>query len=130
MRIFKNKPFARFARKSDISDVELIRTVNDANRGLIDADLGGGVIKLRVARKGSGKSGGFRVLLLFRFRELAIFVHGFAKSDLANIRSDELAALKKLASQMLPYNDQELAAAVASGTLVEVKPDGHNEAVS
>jgi hypothetical protein len=95
MRIFKNKPFARFARKNEIDDEELCKAVDGADRGLIDADLGGGVIKQRVARSGAGKSGGFRTLIVFRLRELAVFVHGFAKSEVANIRPDELSALKK-----------------------------------
>jgi hypothetical protein len=97
---------------------------------LIDADLGGGVIKQRVARRGVGKSGGFRAMILIRFGELAIFVHGFAKSELDNIRPDEVSALKKLASEILAYRKDALERAVQSGTLMEVKCDGKREAVS
>ncbi|MGH9599863.1 MAG: type II toxin-antitoxin system RelE/ParE family toxin [Terracidiphilus sp.] len=100
LRVFKNKSFARFVRKNEILDLELCAAVREANRGLIGADLGGGVIKQRIARRGSGKSGGFRTLIVFRLRELAIFVHGFAKNEVENIRADELAALKKLAAEM------------------------------
>ena len=130
MRVFKNKPFARFARKNEISDEELCNTVDGADRGLIDADLGGGVIKQRVARRGAGKSGGFRTILVFRVRELAIFVHGFAKSEVENIRPDELSALKKLAFEMLAYRGDALEKAIASGALMEVKCDGKSEALS
>lgn len=129
-RIFKNKPFARFARKNGIADSDLCKAIEDANSGLIGADLGAGVIKQRLARKGSGKSGGFRTLIFFRARERAIFVHGFAKNELENIRPDELTALKKLASTMLAYRIEEIEMAVASGTLTEVKCDGKSEAVS
>ena len=124
MRIFKNKPFARFARKNEIEDEGLCKAVNDADRGLIDADLGGGVIKQRVARRGAGKSGGFRAVIVFRVRELAIFVHGFAKSEVENIRPDELFALKKLASEILAYSQNAIEQAVQEGTLMEVKCDG------
>ncbi len=130
MRVLKNKPFARFARKNEISDEELCNTVDDADRGLIDANLGGGVIKQRVARRGAGKSGGFRTILVFRVRELAVFVHGFAKSEMENIRPEELSALRKLASEMLAYRGEVLDKAVASGTLTEVKCDGKSKAVS
>ena len=130
MRVFKNKSFARFARKNDISDADLCKAIQDADRGLIGADLGGGVIKQRLARRGSGKSGGFRSLIIFRARERAIFVHGFAKNDVENIRPDELAALKKLAAEMLAYRREELESAIASGTIKEVKCDGKSEAVS
>jgi hypothetical protein len=130
MRVFKNKPFARFARKSGISDADLCKAIQDADRGLIGADLGGGVIKQRLARRGSGKSGGFRAMIFFRARERAIFVHGFAKNDMENIRPDELTALKKLAAEMLAYRREELESAIASGTIMEVKCDGKSEAVS
>jgi hypothetical protein len=130
MRVFKNKPFARFARKNDISDADLCKAIQDVDRGLIGADLGGGVIKQRLARRGSGKSGGFRVLIIFRARKRAIYVHGFAKNDVENIRPDELAALKKLAAEMLAYRKEELVNAIASGTIMEVKCNGNSEAVS
>lgn len=130
MRVFKNKPFARFARKNEIDDEELCKAVDGAHRGLIDADLGGGVIKQRVARRGAGKSGGFRAVIVFRVGELAVFVHGFAKSEVENIRPDELSALKKLASEILAYPQNALEKAVQSGALMEVKCDGKREAVS
>jgi hypothetical protein len=130
MRVFKNKPFARFARKNEIAEAELCAAIQDANRGLIDADLGGGVIKQRIARKGAGKSGGFRTIIVFRSGALAIFVHGFAKSEVENIRPDELLALKKLASEILAYGGNGIEKAITSGTLMEVNCDGKHEAVS
>ncbi|MCD2453413.1 type II toxin-antitoxin system RelE/ParE family toxin [Methylicorpusculum oleiharenae] len=120
MRIFKNKAFTRFAKKSGIDDSSLCKAVSDAERGLLDADLGGGVIKQRVARSGGGKSGGFRTLILFRIGSLAFFVHGFAKNEQANIDDDELVALRKLAAVMLEYDDAALNCALANKTLIEV----------
>lgn len=129
-RVFKNKPFSRFARRNAISNLELCAAVRDADRGLVGADLGGGVIKQRLARRGSGKSGGFRVLIIFRVRNLAIFVHGFAKNEVENIRPDELIALKKLATEMFAYGAKDFERATASGALVEVRCDGKSKAVS
>lgn len=123
MRIFKNKPFARFARKARLSDATLRAAIGSASRGLIDADLGGGVIKQRIARAGGGKSGGFRTIILFRIGARAFFVHGFAKNEADNIRDDELAAFKLLAAELLAYDDAALANAVAAGILTEVKDD-------
>ena len=120
MRIFKNKAFVRFARKSAISDTMLCQAIRDADRGLIGANLGGGVIKQRIGRSGEGKSGGFRTLIVFRTRERAFFVHGFPKNERDNIGTDELAALKKLASVLLAYDDKAIARVLASGTLIEV----------
>jgi hypothetical protein len=123
VRIFKNKPFARFARKARLTDADLCEAVSEIERGLVDADLGGGVIKQRIARKGGGKSGGFRALILLRLGECAFFVHGFAKKDRDNIQEDELVALKKLAGELLNYDEAALAAAIAAGVLTEVTCD-------
>ena len=71
MRVFKNAWFERFARKQDISDKAIVQAMERAEQGLIDADLGGGVIKQRVARPGQGKSGGFRTVVLYRTAERA-----------------------------------------------------------
>ena len=124
MRIFKNKPFARFARKARITDAALCAAIDRASGGLIDADLGGGVVKQRIARAGAGKSGGFRTIILFRAGERAFFVHGFAKNEQDNIRDDELAAFKMLAAQMMAYDDTAIAKAMANATLTEVMCDG------
>src|SRR5436309_3198462 len=113
----------RFADKRGISEVALCRAVVDAERGLVAADLGGGVIKQRIARPGQGKSGGFRTLIVFRTGKRAIFVHGFAKNEKDNIGRDELVALKKLAAELLTYDDNTLAQVLASGVLVEVNCD-------
>jgi len=120
VRIFRNKPFTRFARRARITDAELREAVANIERGFIDADLGGGVIKQRIARKGGGRSGGFRALALLRAGERVFFVHGFAKSDRDNIREDELIALKRLATELLNYDDIALAKAIAAGVLMEV----------
>ena len=124
MRVFKNKPFARFARKARITDAVLCSAIADATRGLIDADLGGGVVKQRVARQGAGKSGGFRTIILFRIHDRAFFVHGFAKNEQDNIRDDELAAFKMLAAEMMAYDDEAIAKSIGNGILTEVMCNG------
>ena len=123
MRTFKTRVFTRFAEKAGIGEAALCRAVRDAGRGLVAADLGGGVIKQRIPRPGQGKSGGFRTLIVFKAGSRAIFVHGFAKNELDNIEKNELVALKKLAAELLGYDDKTLARAVASGALVEVDCD-------
>lgn len=130
MRIFRNKPFTRFAKKAGLDDATLCKAVDDAERGLIDAKLAAGVIKQRLARRGKGKSGGFRTVILYKAHALAFFVHGFAKKDQDNIEDNELAALKLLASQMLSYDDHAIASAVESGTLIEVRRHEKDKAVS
>ncbi len=121
LRIFRTKAFSRFALSEAISDADLREAVQRAESGLIDADLGGGVIKQRIARQGGGKSGGFRTIVLHRRGSLAFFVHGFAKSDQDNIDPDELKGFRKLAGVTLALTDEKLAIALAKGAIVEVR---------
>lgn len=109
MQTFKTKSFARFAARARLEDVELCEAVRRIGGGLIDADLGGGVIKQRIARKGGGRSGGFRTIVLFRPGELAFFVYGFAKRDRDNLRRNELEAFRMLADEMLGMTQAGLA---------------------
>ena len=121
MRLFKSKAFGRFARSQDISDEDLCEAIERAEKGLIDANLGGYVIKQRIARDGEGKSGSFRSIIFFKSGDKAIFVHGFEKSAKANIARNELKEYKAAAKIILKYSDEQMNTAVASGAYVEVK---------
>lgn len=123
MRIFKNAWFHRFARKERIEDSALQEAIERAEKGLIDADLGGSVIKQRVARPGQGKSGGFRTVILYRYGERAFFVYGFAKSDLDNITADEERLYKKAAKHVLELSDEQLETLLKKGLFSEVEAD-------
>ncbi|MGJ5179782.1 type II toxin-antitoxin system RelE/ParE family toxin [Bradyrhizobium oligotrophicum] len=127
MRIFKVRVFARLARRAGISDASLVQAVADAERGLIEADLGGGVIKQRVARPGAGKSGGYRVLLAYRTKTMSIFLHVFAKSDIGNIGVDELRTLRDIARYWLQASSKTIDGAVADGNLLEMEREGGKE---
>jgi hypothetical protein len=124
VRVFKTKWFVRFARKERIADRTLWGAVDRADRGLIDADLGGGVIKQRVARSGQGKSGGFRTIVVYRTKTRAIFVFGFAKSGKADLEPDELEGYRELAKVYLAKSESDMDSYVARGALTEVMKDG------
>ncbi|MGQ0674584.1 MAG: type II toxin-antitoxin system RelE/ParE family toxin [Rhodospirillales bacterium] len=124
MRVFLTKPFQRFAAREDIDDVVLCAAALRIRADLADADLGGGVIKQRVMRKGQGKSGGYRVVVLFRRGSNAFFVYGFAKSDRDDIRPDELKAFRGLANHVLAMDGAALSAATGSGALKEIECHG------
>lgn len=125
--VYKNKAFARFARKARITDAELWRAAQLVNEGLIDADLGGGVVKQRIARAGQGKSGGSRSIILFKRNERAVYVYGFEKKDLASIRSNELEAFRELAAVVLGYTEAEMAKFVQDQIFFRVeKPEGEH----
>jgi hypothetical protein len=122
MRVFKTKAFLRFSRKEGLSDEALLAAVAAAEVKP-DADLGGGLIKQRVARPGQGKSGGYRTIIVFRRGRRAFFVFGFAKSDRSNISIVEEQALRRLAAALLSTTDDELGFLLERGEIVEVRSD-------
>lgn len=90
-------------------------------------DLGGGVIKQRIARAGHGKSGGYRTIIFFRRSELAVFAYGFAKSERENIDSDEEKQFKEAAHHVLRLAEKQIAELTKNGDFVEVK--GHEQEI-
>lgn len=127
MRVFKTRAFMRFARRERIADEALCEAIIRAKRGLIDADLGGGVIKQGVARPGQGRSSGFRTLIAFKAAGCSVFIFGFAKSDLDNIGDRELEDLRKAVKVYMGLNEDDIDAAVAEKRLLEV--ECHDEEV-
>lgn len=123
MRVFSSKWFQRFAAKERISNAALLDAVVRADKGQIDADLGGEVIKQRIARLGHGKSKGYRVIILFRRSERAFLIYGFPKSQRSNIEDDEQRQFKEAARHVLALTEKQLAALLKRGDFVEVKAD-------
>ena len=121
MRIFKTKWVARFVRRERINDASLKEAIERAERGIIDADLGSGLIKQRVARPGQGRSGGYRMIVAYRTEERAFFLYGFAKNERENIDDDELQTLRDLAADLLTQGDSALDEAVSNGKLQEIE---------
>jgi hypothetical protein len=123
MQVFKSKWFQKWAASEGLDDRALLAAVEEMESGLIDARLGGHVIKKRVALPGRGKRGGSRTLVVYQQADKAFFVYGFAKNERANISDKELKALKLLATELLSYTKPALAKAVKAGELIEVYED-------
>jgi hypothetical protein len=111
--VYLSKEFARLARRSDLADAALLEAVGRADAGTVDADLGAGLIKQRVARPGKGRSGGFRTILAYRRGERAIFLHMFAKSQQANLSAVELELYQDLARVFDALTEHQLDALVS-----------------
>ena len=127
MRVFVTRVFARFARKERLDDGRLREAITRAEQGVVDADLGSGLIKQRVARAGQGKRGGYRTVIAYRAARRSVFLYGFAKSERENIAERELDDLKKLATHFLSYNDEQIAKALSETELREVRCDDQEE---
>lgn len=124
MDVYKTREFARWARKQDLRDAALCQAVQEMANDLYEADLGGNLLKKRIARPGQGKSGGFRTLVAAKRGKLYFFLYGFAKNERSNIDKDEEAALKKLASTLLGLQLPALSRALKADELIEVHCDG------
>jgi hypothetical protein len=121
MRIFKAKWFTKFAEKADIKDADLKAAAEAIDRGESSADdLGGNVFKLRFARPGEGKRGGYRFILFFRQGERLFFEYAYPKSTLANISDKDLAQYKRNAKTTLSLTDKQLEEALKDGEFKEV----------
>ena len=127
MRLFKTKWFMRYARQERLEDHSLCDAIGRAERGLVDADLGGGIIKQRVARTGQGRSGGYRILIAYRSGKRAVFLYGFAKNERDNIEADELETLKEIGAAWLEAKKERLEYAIKEGILREVSYDSKNK---
>ncbi len=118
--IYKTRHFSRWARKAALSDEALCRAVSEIRQGLVDADLGNGIIKKRIALPGHGKRGSTRTLLATNRNDRWIFIYGFEKNERANVSQNELEALKLLANDLLAVTDSQISEAVKKGFILEV----------
>ncbi|MFC4655666.1 type II toxin-antitoxin system RelE/ParE family toxin [Rheinheimera marina] len=123
MQTYKSKWFSKWAEQEGLTDCDLYNAVQEITAGLMDADLGGHVIKKRVGLRRQGKRGGARTLLAVKHGDKAFFIFGFAKSQQDNISRKELNALKLLAKNLLAYTAVALNRAIQAGELIEVKID-------
>lgn len=118
--ILKRKDFARWQMGEKLPDVALCKAVKEMEQGLIDANLGGFLYKKRVARPDAGKSGGYRTLISAKIGNRYVFLHGFSKSEKANVTENEKKALQFAGKVFLELSGMALSQALTSGVLVEV----------
>lgn len=119
-RVYRTRTFTRWMRKVGLSDKALLAAVEEMAKGLIDANLGGNLVKKRIALPGQGKSGGARTIVATKMLDRWFFVYGFAKNERDNIEADELKAFQELAKEYLMLNGKQLELAIAHGKLAEV----------
>ncbi len=119
-RRLKTKSFNRWALRTGLGDTALLTAVQEIAQGLIDGELGGGVLKKRVGFPGRGKSGGARVLLATNSDDRWFFMFGFLKSERASISPRELVGLRELARDLLELNERQIDAQTKSGALEEI----------
>ena len=119
-RVFRTRTFTRCMRKAGLNDEALRVAVTEMAQGLIDADLGGDIVKKRVALPGQGKRGGTRTIVATKMTNRWFFLYGFAKNERGNIDNNELKIFQEVARELLGFNDRQIADALSAGELVEI----------
>jgi hypothetical protein len=127
VRIFKYRWFHRFANKEGITDKELKEVVKQLEKGQFYADLGGGVYKMRLARPNEGKSGGYRIIVIFKSEFRTFFTYCFPKSKRDNIEDDELKVYKKQAKENLALTEEQINQWLKAQTLIEIEQEEEDE---
>ena len=123
MKVYKTRPFAKWADNEGVSNHDLLNVIDEMLQGQVEASLGGHLYKKRLALKGGGKRGGARVILAFVASDRSFFIYGFSKNESENISTKELAALKGVAKQLLSYSEHGIKIAIKTGELYEVISD-------
>ena len=122
-QVFVTKTFARWMRKSQVTDLDILGATEEMVQGLIDANLGGHLVKKRVALRGRGKSAGARTIVATKFEQRWIFLFGFEKNERSNMDANELKVLQELAASLLDLDPQAIASAVSAGQLFQLQGD-------
>ena len=120
LQVLATKSFSRWMRKNKIAHQELFSAAAEMAQGLIDADLGGHVVKKRVALGGRGKRSGARTIVATNFGNKWIYIFGFEKNERGNIDASELKALQELAKTLLELNIDKTSVAILHGELIDL----------
>lgn len=120
MKRLKTRHFNKWARKSNITDSDLLKASLELERGTYSANLGGNVFKIRIARESQGKSSGYRTILAYSKNSRVVFIYGFAKNERDNISKSELEAFKKLSDDYLSLNPTRIEQAEQAGILISL----------
>ncbi len=99
MKAYLPKSFQREAKSEGVSDEDCQEAIQRAESGLIDADLGGGLIKQRIPRGNQGAARGSRAVVFYKRGKVAVFLHIFPKSRKANLTKSELAMYLRAAQE-------------------------------
>lgn len=120
MKIYKNKLFHQWTKKEALCDTTLLEIIDEMEKGIFDANLGGYIYKKRIAIRGKGKSSSLRTIIAYKTKDTAIFIYGYAKNAKENVTVQEELALKKLAKLYFSLSNDEINIAVNKRELVEV----------
>jgi hypothetical protein len=113
----------KWMRREHVTGAMLLQAIRNLEEGLSTTNLGSSLFKVRVARKGQGKSGGYRTLIVYRQGDRAIVIYGFKKSDVDNIADDELTFFRELAATLLALAAEQIEIAIENEELYKIEEE-------
>ncbi|MGR3176950.1 MAG: type II toxin-antitoxin system RelE/ParE family toxin [Candidatus Anammoxibacter sp.] len=119
----KTKWFRKWAKKAKLSNSDLTDAIENIQNGLRTAKLGANLFKVRVARSSQGKVGSYRIMVVYKENDRAIFLYGFGKNEKENIDIRELTALKTLGKDLLSLKLDQIGVALKNGLLFEMEDE-------
>ena len=108
MKKLSIKWFKKWSKKANLTNQDLLEALKNLEDGLSTTDIGSHLFKVRVKREHSGKSSGFRTIIVYQENDKAIFLYGFGKNEKQNIDKTELQYFKKLGNDLLALNSKQL----------------------
>jgi hypothetical protein len=122
MHVYLPKSFQRDAKRESVTDDGCRKAIRRAENGLIDATLGGGLIKQRIATGNRGAAKGSRAVVFYKRAEVAVFLHIFPKSRKANLTKSEVNGYLKLARYLEELTEAKLKELAATEGWRELEP--------
>ena len=123
MKKLSTKWFKKWSKKVKLTNDDLLEAISDLECGLSTTDLGSHLFKVRVKREHSGKSSGFRTIIVYQEDEKAIFLYGFGKNEKENIDKAELQYFKKLGNDILALDSKELEESIGQKILFDLEEE-------
>jgi hypothetical protein len=121
MKKLSTKWFKKWSKKVKLTNNDLLEAIDDLEDGASTTDLGSHLFKVRVSREHSGKSSGFRTIIIYQENEKAIFLYGFGKNEKQNISKAELQYFKKLGNDLLALNPEQLEDVIGQKILFDLE---------
>ena len=121
MKKLSTKWFKKWSKKANLSNQNMLDAIKNLETGLSTADLGNHLYKVRIKRAHSGKSSGFRTIIVYKEKDRAIFLYGFGKNEKANIDKAELRYFKKLGNDLLVLTFDQLRQSIEQKILFDLE---------
>lgn len=115
------KWFRKWAKNANLNNGTLLKAINNLEVGLSSSGLGNHLYKVRIKREHSGKSSGFRTIIVYKENDRAIFLYGFGKNEKENIDKVELQYFKKLGNDLLRLTANQLKKYVVQDILFDLE---------